>query len=193
MERSEGALQGSFAVFLRDFDNYINLVTAGLEEEDLPVFLYESTDARFWGMESEITLHLEELFPFGEHRLSLGSGLDFVKAEATNDDEDLPRIPPLRVKPHIHYSYSNVIALEVEAILAAKQDNTAPFELPTDSYSLLNATLDFHPSFLKDSGAELFLRATNLLDEEIRIHSSFLKDTAPERGRNFLLGFRFVL
>jgi len=62
------------------------------------------------------------------------------------------------------------------------------FELPTDSYALLNVGASVKLPFAKERDLRLFARGTNLTNEEARVHTSFLKDLAPLRGRSFLFG-----
>jgi iron complex outermembrane receptor protein len=69
----------------------------------------------------------------------------------------------------------------------AGQDRVSDFELPTDSYTLLNAGATWAPPALQ--GVKLFVEGRNLGDEEIREHASFLKDIAPQPGRGLRAGF----
>ncbi len=78
--------------------------------------------------------------------------------------------------------------MSIDATFAADQDNIAENELPTDSYTLLNASVSY--SF-DDSDVFVYLRGTNLLDEDIRQHTSPLKDLAPQPGRSILAGLRW--
>ena len=80
--------------------------------------------------------------------------------------------------------------LEVETF--GEQDRLARFELPTNGYTLLNASLVARP-FKRQPDLKLFLEAHNLTNAEAREHASFLKDVAPLPGRSFRLGvgYRF--
>ena len=63
----------------------------------------------------------------------------------------------------------NSFAINLNYIHADKQDEIASFELPTDSYSLLN--LDINKIFnTANTETIVFLKAQNLLDEDIRDH-----------------------
>ena len=70
-----------------------------------------------------------------------------------------------------------------------EQNRTAEFELPTDSYFLLNASVSYRLP-VRSAEFEVYLKGTNLTDEEARVHTSFLKDIAPLAGRGALLGLR---
>ena len=67
-----------------------------------------------------------------------------------------------------------------------EQDRVAEYELPTDSYQMINAYLSATP--FADRKLRLFLEGRNLNDAEAREHASFLKDLAPLPGRSFRLG-----
>ena len=74
----------------------------------------------------------------------------------------------------------------------AEQDRVAAFELPTSSYTMLDASLVLRP--VKDQPElKVFLDGRNLTNVEAREHASFLKDVAPLPGRTFRLGvgYRF--
>jgi iron complex outermembrane receptor protein len=72
----------------------------------------------------------------------------------------------------------------------AKQEDAALNERPTNGYTMVNASVDYHANLLGNE-LTLFGKANNLLDEEVRNHASLLKDVAPEAGRNVVLGLRF--
>lgn len=74
-------------------------------------------------------------------------------------------------------------------IHALKQDDTAPNELATDSYTLLTVGV----SYRLGTGPltwDLLVKGTNLLDEEVRLHTSSLKDIAPLAGRGVTVALR---
>jgi iron complex outermembrane receptor protein len=69
------------------------------------------------------------------------------------------------------------------------QTDLAEFEIPTDSYNLLNLDVNY----IINKGlteSTLFIKGANLLNEEIRDHASFIKDIAPRPGRSFTAGIR---
>jgi iron complex outermembrane receptor protein len=63
----------------------------------------------------------------------------------------------------------------------------AEFELPTEAYTLLNASLVYRPM----EGVKVFAEGRNLNDAEAREHASFLKDLAPLPGRSLRLGVAY--
>ena len=181
-----GTVRGSFGTFVQDYSNYINLQNSGEEIDSFDVYDYSEIEARLWGFETEVEA---DLYNHGGHLLTLYSGFDLVRGRNKTNDDNLPRVTPVRTKLGMEYSY-NKLSSFVEAVIAESQDNTAEYELPTDGYTLLNAGFDYTIAQGQNSKVKLFTKGTNLTDEEARIHSSFLKDLAPLRGRAFFAGIR---
>ena len=75
-----------------------------------------------------------------------------------------------------------------EARYHDEQDRIAENELPTESYTMLNAEISTR---LASDQLFLFLKGTNLGDEDARRHSSPVKDTVPLPGRSVHLGLRW--
>ncbi len=188
IRKNTGRLTAGASLFLQQYSDYINLVPSGEEEEGLPVYLYEIDRARFWGFEAEADY---QLLSYSTHGLNLYSQIDYVRGDNLSDDDPLPRITPLRGKVGLKYKSEKTSAY-VEGVLVDEQDRTAAFELPTDSYTLLNAGVAYQLPVHGRNTYELYARATNLTDEEARVHTSFLKDVAPLRGRAFFAGVRFA-
>lgn len=188
--KNTGMITGLLDVFVQDYDDYINLAGTGEEEDDLPVFNYENINAIFWGFETEVIFHLHEAIGFQEQELDFGVQVDYVRARNQSDSDDIPRIPPLRTIVGLEYGYKELGRARVEGVFVEEQDDVAEFELPTDSYQLLNAMVEVDIPVEEDFQIALFVRGTNLTDDEARVHSSFIKDLAPLRGRAFLFGTR---
>ena len=160
---------------------------AGFEDDEaLDTFAYRGVAATFYGLETELTYQA-----FGNERseLSFSFLADYVRAENEDDDENLPRIPPLRMGVKAEFDYKSW-ASEMLVRHSFYQNVTAPSETDTDGFTELAVSVEYtHP--LPDANqAVLFARAENLLDEEIRHHTSFIKDESPRPGRNFTLGAR---
>ena len=77
--------------------------------------------------------------------------------------------------------------LEVEH--AFDQNRNAPLETETDGYTLVNASLDWHP-LAENEKLTLGIAANNIFDVVARRHSSLLKDYAPLAGRDIRLTAR---
>ena len=190
MKKNTGFITGMLNLFVQDYDEYINLSSLGEEEDGLDVFQYESVRANFWGFESEAVFHIHEIVELWEHNIDLDVQVDFVRARDRSSSEELPRIPPLRTIIGLDYEYKHLFGARVEGVFVSEQDKTAQFEVPTDSYELLNADMSYKVSSYDGGDLTFYVKGTNLTDEEARVHSSFLKDLAPLRGRSVLFGLR---
>ena len=174
----------------------------------LPIFAYRAVDAYFLGGELAATVHITE-HPLREpaiepttdakgvvsesghnpHRLHVDLKADYVYAQNKKTDRSLPRITPFRTSAALVYGWHDRVSARVEGQYVHEQNRTAEFELPTDGYFLLNASVSYRLP-VRSAEFEVYLKGTNLTDEEARVHTSFLKDIAPLAGRGALLGFR---
>jgi iron complex outermembrane receptor protein len=68
-------------------------------------------------------------------------------------------------------------------------DRTAPNETDTAGFTMVNASLDYHP-FAANPELTLSLVANNLFDVDARRSTSLLKDFAPLAGRDIRLSAR---
>lgn len=177
-------LEWTLTGFINDVNDYILLAPTGATIDELPVFDYVHADVELYGFEAEARIELLDS-PRGHMHARLFS--DYVYGEEKDSGQYLPRLPALRYGAGVHYVLDRWSA-GVEAVHRDDQDKTAPNELPTDDYLLLNADLSYT---LEQHELFLFLRGTNLTDEDARQHSSPLKDTVPLPGRSVHLGLRY--
>jgi iron complex outermembrane receptor protein len=182
LRRRTGQVTGEVNLFLNRFDGFIFEEATGEEEDGLQVFRFVQRDAEFRGAEAQARI---ELFHSEPHHVELDLMADYVRATLRETDEPLPRIPPFRYGVGLHYDGGHWNG-RVELRGVAEQDRVAAFELPTEGYTLLNASLGWR-AFFGRSVLELMLRGTNLTDQEARNHVSFLKDLAPLPGRDLRL------
>jgi iron complex outermembrane receptor protein len=68
-------------------------------------------------------------------------------------------------------------------------NRTAPIETDTPGFTLVNASLDYHP-FAASPELTLSLQANNLFDVDARRSTSILKDFAPLAGRDIRMSAR---
>lgn len=192
LRRTGDGVQWTVSAFYNDYDGYIYENPTGtfapIEDggEFLPVFQYQQDGAKFHGLEAEMQL---PLFERGEQHLALRLSSDYVRGKL-DSGADLPQMPPLRFGAALHYEVDRW-HLGTEAYYYDKQDRRAANELPTDSFTLLDADISYRwlLSESSDDGTVfLFLRGTNLLDQDARQHASPLKDIAPLPGRSLHLG-----
>ncbi|GGD04151.1 TonB-dependent receptor [Aquisalinus flavus] len=170
--------------FYTDYQDYIYQAETGEEEDGLPVFAYEATDATFSGFEAEADMLLGSAF--GAEFIADGS-VEYVLAEIGGGNGNLPRIPPLGVLAGLNADWDRV-SIRGEVDYAAEQDEIAAFEMETDAYTLLNLYVTYRP-FPQNEKLALRVSANNLSDEEARQHTSFLKDQVPLPGRNLRVSF----
>lgn len=180
-----GRLETDVHLFVNRYEGFIDLRATGNEDADseLPVFAYTQTDARFYGFEVETSYRLWEE---GQRSFTLEAAADYVRGKT-----DLG--PPARIPP---WSLTGRAVFEggwwtgkLELQHVAAQNRLADFELPTDDYKLLNASIVFRP--IADRGLKLFIDGRNLTNSEAREHVSFLKDLAPLPGRSYRVGVAY--
>lgn len=152
--------------------------------ECLPVYAYSQRDALFLGYEAEAQTTLADT-RFGQLKLTMFS--DFVRGRFA--DDDVPRLPPLRLGTEIGFGDQRWNAA-LRYTRGQMQNRPGNGETATPGYHLLSASVDYHWRGLEPLDLWLFAKANNLLNEEIRSSVSFLRNFAPEPGRSVVLGFR---
>jgi iron complex outermembrane receptor protein len=183
--RSSGeGIRWTLNAYYNDYSDYIFENPTGDIEDDLPVFFVSQGGAKLRGFEAEVNFPLLQQ---GEQHLELRLASDYVRGELDSGG-DLPQMPPLRFGVGLHYDLDQ-FHVGLQGYYYDKQDKIADNELPTDSFTLVDADASYRlPA--GSSSILLFLRASNLLDEEARQHASALKDIAPLPGRSFHIGAR---
>ena len=184
LRHSAEHLEWVVSAFYNDYTDYIFPNPTGAIADDLPVFSYIQEDASFQGFEAEVTI---PLFEAGTSHLDLRLASDYVRGKL-KDGGDLPQIPPLRFGAGLHYDRERWHA-GMQVFYYDQQDKIADNELPTESFTMLDADLSYRMP-LASGDLFVFLRGTNLLDEEARQHASPLKDIAPLPGRSLHVGLR---
>ena len=156
-------------------------------EVDLPCFQFAQVDARYYGVEADMSARVAQV---GDYRVNFDLLGDYVHAVLV-DNGPVPRIPPVRVLGGIE-AQSDTLTGRVEVEHVFGQDRIADFETPTDGYTLVNASLAIKP-FAANRNISLTLSANNLFDVDARRHSSFLKDFAPLAGRDVRATVRIAI
>lgn len=179
-----GGLKFQLAGYANWFTDYIYETETGLEIDGLPVFQYRQADARYLGVEGEVSATLIEHGGF-----TLGGNLvaDYVRA-TLQDGSPVPRIPPFRVLAGIDAS-KGPFGGRVEVEHVTRQSRIAAFETQTPAFTLVNASLTWHP-FGEKRETALILSANNIFDVEARRHASFTKDFVPLAGRDIRVAAR---
>ena len=187
---NRGRFTGDLHVYHSWYDGFIDERPTGEEflfeeeNETFPVYRFVQTDAKFYGFELEGAY---ALWQDGDRKLSLEGAADYVHAET--DFGPAARIPPYSITGRLAWT-SPRFDISGEVRHVGEQDRVAnAFELPTDDYTLVNASVAVRP--FSQQNVTLFAEARNLTDEEAREHVSFLKDIAPLPGRNLRVGVAY--
>jgi iron complex outermembrane receptor protein len=182
---TQGTFRGEFTGYVNLFDGFIYQDYTGGEEDELPVLRAEQADATFAGMEADLEFDLIHL---GNHHLLVKGWGDYVWAELTDLDQNLPRIPPLRVGTRLRYD-GGIMRGGLGLTRVADQDRVSPFEEETAGYTLLEASIGYR-LFAGNLVHDFVLTGSNLTDQEARPHTSFIKELAPLPGREIRLMYR---
>ena len=186
------------SAYYNDFSNYIseNQVDQSVcqaaaapsgRDADLPCFQYQQGNARYYGVEGDLSA---KLFAIGGTRINADLLGDYVHATII-DVGPVPRIPAARLLGGVEAQNDRLTARgEIEHVF--DQRRIATFETPTDNYTLVNASVSLKP-FAASPGVQLLLSANNILDVTARRHASFLKDFAPLAGRDLRATLRLKL
>jgi len=181
LRRSAGPLTFKAGVYYSRFANFIYQAPTGEMEEELPVYSYRQGQARYYGFEAEANAKLGEAFG-----MTWGGELIADAVRATiRDFGPAPQIPPVRVIGALTGAIGRFDG-RLEAEHALRQSRNAVLETETPGYTLVNATVDWHPLPQKPELA-LSLAVNNLFDAVARRHTSLLKDYAPLAGRDVRL------
>jgi iron complex outermembrane receptor protein len=181
-----GPVTGEFSAYYNSIDDYIYLDITGEEIEEQTVASYLQQDARFVGLEAELTWTLLESDNMSGELTLFG---DLVNA-SFDSGGDVPRIPAAKFGTELRYFGDNWSA-HVHVTRVDSQDDVGRLELETDGYTLVSIYADYHFNVGENSELKVFARGDNLLDEEIRNHASFLKNYSPEAGRGITVGVRY--
>jgi iron complex outermembrane receptor protein len=185
VHRTTGPIHVQGSIYYSRFKNFIYLApTTGTDPDGLPIYDYRQGRANYYGFELGADTKLGQALG-----IDWGAELttDAVRATIKNFGP-APQIPPFRVLGALTGARGQVDGrLEVERVAA--QHRTAPNETDTAGYTLVNASLDYHP-FAANPELTLSLQGNNLFDVVARRHSSFLKDYAPLAGRDIRLSAR---
>ena len=180
LRKTEGRLTGLVSLYHYDYEDYIFANTLD-EHEDFRLIRYDQADARFTGIDAELTASLTP-------SLSATVYGDYVRAKLDGGD-NLPRIPAGRLGARLS-GFKGPWSGEIDYTHVFEQTRVAAYEDETPGYDLLSATVAYGFNIADQADAELYLRGTNLLDEKAWSHASFLGDRAPLRGRGVTAGIR---
>lgn len=144
------------------------------EESGLIVAEYRQGTSRYTGTEARLDVGLHP-------SIWLNLGADYVKAELTDTDTPLPRIPPLRGRAGVELRYKGLL-VNPELVVAKDQNRLFPTETRTAGYTVFGVSGSYLIARQHEAHIISF-NAFNLGDRLYRNHLSFIKEFAPEMGR----------
>lgn len=135
--------------------------------------------ARLYGYEFE--------FMYNFYRsLVLYGNLSYVRGEDSENNTNLPAIPPLNMKAGLKFSLYNYVNFDINTVLYEKQDYTAAGEQNTPGYGVFNIGLSTSQFKFSYYGIMLMAGVENIFDKEYRNHLSSNRGLVViEPGRNF--------
>ncbi|MEP0393153.1 MAG: TonB-dependent receptor [Erythrobacter sp.] len=170
----------NLSAFYQKFDDYIFLNPTGEEEDDLPVFEFLQSNAKFYGFEADANIPLVENDAFN---LTADLRASYVKANLSGElDGDLPRIPPLSLLGALEADV-DAFTLRGEVQYTDGKAGTPGLETATDNFTFVNLFLSWRP-LADNENVVLQLAGENLFASTGRRHSSFTKDFVTLPGRN---------
>jgi iron complex outermembrane receptor protein len=171
--------------YYNDFSDYIYLANGNMEQDETDVFFFRQEDAKFYGVEFDVTTALGQALG-GDVELRVFG--DAITGELDSSG-DVPLLPPLRFGSELSYQ-NGAFGSYLSVLNAADQDNPGEFENKTDGYTRWDAGMDYRFGKQDSQNALVFLKVKNMTDEEIRNSVSVLRDQAPEAGRSIVAGVR---
>ena len=176
----------SIGAYYTRFSNFIGLLNTGVDVEVepgefLPEAQFSNFAATFKGLE------MDGRFAMTEH-LNLTVRGDYVHTKNRDNNDNLPRISPLRLGAGLRYQHGSLGA-RLDVLRAFAQNRTAENELKTDGYTDVSAMVSYKLP-VQRFNIELYAKGKNLLNQEIREHASFLKDISPAGERALIIGAR---
>ena len=184
VHRTTGPIHVQGSLYYSKFSNFIFQAPTGDVRDGLPIFTYREGKADYYGFELG-----------ADTRFGKAVGIDWGGELVTDATRATirhfgpgPQIPPFRVLGALTGSKGQVDGrIELERVSA--KNRTAPIETSTPGYTMVNASLDWHP-FSAHPDLTLSLQGNNLFDVEARRATSLLKDYAPLAGRDIRLTAR---
>jgi len=170
------------SVYYYNLRNFVYTAFTGAIDpgSNLPIVNYAQANSRFVGTEASVEARVA-------NSLWLNGKVDYVRAELTDLNKPLPRIPPLRGTLGLDWRYK-AFGVRPEVILVNRQNRVFDNEIPTAGYGLFNINASY--TFVTKRVAHIVsLSGQNLTDKLCRNHLSFIKAIAPEMGRTVRLNY----
>lgn len=192
LARDRGWWRWQISAFQNRLENYIygsfDGSTTSVDGESWYNLFYRQDNARFRGMEAELSLGNT----FGWQGRLWG---DWVRAQLTsgaNAGQNVPRMAPARLGVEFGYK-APAWMVQFSGTRVARQNRVSSFDLregvaeqATQAYTWWDVSLTYQVG----KSASIYLQGKNLTDVEANVHTSFLKAQAPLPGRTWILGLR---
>jgi iron complex outermembrane receptor protein len=147
-------------------------------EEEVAIVEFLGRDAVMQGVEAHADFAVTS-------SIFVEAGADYVRGSLTGVGENLPRIPPLRLRGGLRYQNAG-FQVGSELTGAAKQERISSFETRTDGYALLKLYSSY--SFVAGGTVHtITARFDNATNRTYRNHLSLIKQFVPEMGLNVKL------
>lgn len=175
----------TLSTYLQSFKDFISLNPTGTTDADsgFDINAYRQQNAVIYGAEADLRQELK-------HNALGGSWWGITKADVTRGKgkggDNLPRMPAPRLTLGLEFQKDRW-EFDVEAQHYFEQTHTAPGELRTDAFTMLNLGVIYELP-RQEQNFRFYFRVKNITDEEGRLATSTIKDRAPLPGRNFLAG-----
>ena len=170
------------SVYYYNLRNFVYTAFTGTTdpESNLPIVNYAQAKSRFIGTEATVEVRVAET-------LWISGKVDHVRADLTELNKQLPRIPPLRGMLGLAWNYKS-FSVRPEMVMVNRQERVFDNETPTAGFGFFN--LDASYTFVTGRAAHIVsLSGQNLTDKLYRNHLSFIKAIAPEMGRTLRLNY----
>ena len=179
--------EATASVFSNRYSDFIYLRHTQEREEGAAVYRISQGEAVFTGIEVETEFGL---FHEGYRHVALHLTSDYTRAQRTDLDKPLPRIPPFRAGAELTYDTESwKLSASIRSVGA--QNRVAEFEKNTAGHMLLGAGVQYR-LFRTAAGHVISLQGRNLSNAVARSHTSYLKDLIPLPGRDIRLTYRLL-
>lgn len=175
--------------FYQRIFNYIYLVPAGAQMQNLPLFYYSQTHyAELTGGDIGIHYH-----PHFLHQLHFENNVSYIYAQ-DNKQNPLPLIPQTRFNSTLRFElntkgFFQIENLSIQHLYFLEQSRVVIYETPSAAYQLVHASATFKIN-LKNP---IYIRTgvKNIFNEAYIDHLSRLKNIGLENpGRNFFISLK---
>ena len=170
--------------FFNSFENLVAEVPGTYDNR--PAFIKTNIGkARLYGYEFEV------MYNFYRSLVAYGN-LSYVRGEDTENNTNLPLIPPLNCKAGIKFSLLNYINFDFNTVLYDKQEYIAAGEKTTPGYGVFNIEASTIPIKISYYGMQFFTGIENIFNKEYRNHLSSNRGLiVVEPGINFYAKLKF--